>query len=77
MLAILYLDFNNNQFSILSLLMSSTYIPMELITASWQMLQVVLRISKEKNSGRLSTEDLPTMVSSSPYLALWQHESLC
>lgn len=67
MLAILYLDFNNNQFSILSLLMSSTYVPIELITASWQMLEVVLRISKEKNSGRLSTEDLPAMVSVSFY----------
>lgn len=62
-LAILYLDYNNDQFNIMSQLMSNKNIPTELITASWQMLEVVLRISKEKNSGRLSTEDLPIIVS--------------
>lgn len=66
MLSFLCISYHNIQFTIFSMLRSDaahTSSSAELVSAAWQILEVVLRVSKERNSGRLSTEDLPIVVS--------------
>lgn len=69
-LAFLFISYQNMQFIIFSMLRSDKRTSTELVTAAWQILEVVLRVSKERNSGRLSTEDLPILVSISTCLVI-------